>query len=242
MATTAPGIRARVIDARIWNSLLREIVWRPMVSDINSAIRRAGDSYESIRQEIGRIPDDPQLAGMTARSAEQQMARLKAYHTDRFTKTMRRYLGVKVDFMSDAVLEPVIRRGIQDSVDLIVTIPQRSHQALSDDLIRLAQTKPFDEAEVTKVLRENYKSSGYNLRRISRDQTNKAIGRLTEARQRQAGIFEYVWQTVGDPSVRETHEALNGMTFSWDASPPEGPPGTEIQCRCVALAVIPGLP
>ena len=242
MVTTAPGIRARVIDARIWDSLLRETVWRPMIADVNSAIRRANQDYISIRNQIVSLPDDPRLRGLAQSSAEVQMSRLKAYHTKRFTTTMRKYLGVNVNFMSDAVVEPAIRRGIQESVDLIVTIPQRLHGDLGDDLLQLAQTKPFDEQELTKVLRKNYKSSGYNLRRLSRDQTNKAIGRLTEARQRQAGVDQYIWQDSGDASVRPSHRDNSGQTFSWD-NPPVGTghPGEDIQCRCVALAIILGL-
>lgn len=70
---------------------------------------------------------------------------------------------------------------------------------------------------------------------IARDQVSKLNGQLTEWRQRNLGITEYVWRTSGDARVRDSHADLNGTRRSWDQSPK---PGEEVQCRCVAEAVI----
>lgn len=100
-------------------------------------------------------------------------------------------------------------------------------------------TEPFNQEDLRRVVREKGQSAGYNLRRITRDQTNKAIGNLTKARHEQLGIEQYVRRTAQDERVRPAHATLNGTTQRWDEPPAEGHPGQPIQCRCVAEPVIP---
>ncbi len=76
---------------------------------------------------------------------------------------------------------------------------------------------------------------------IARDQTLKLNGALTQIRQENAGVSEYVWSTSNDERVREEHAALEGQVFSWAAPPSVGHPGEDFQCRCVAIPVIPEL-
>ena len=53
------------------------------------------------------------------------------------------------------------------------------------------------------------------------------------------GIDQYVWSTALDERVRHTHAVNEGVVFRWDSPPGTGHPGYEIQCRCVANAIIP---
>ena len=39
--------------------------------------------------------------------------------------------------------------------------------------------RPFDRQALSRVLSAEFQSAGYNLRRLTRDQTGKAIGQLT---------------------------------------------------------------
>ena len=55
------------------------------------------------------------------------------------------------------------------------------------------------------------------------------------------GITQYIWRTSRDERVRESHLVLEGKTFSWDSPPDVGHPGQDINCRCTAEPVIPGL-
>ena len=90
------------------------------------------------------------------------------------------------------------------------------------------------------MLAQEFQSSGYNLRRLTRDQTQKQISNLTQARHRQMGIVEYRWSTSEDERVREEHAANNGKVFRWDTPPPiTGHPGNDILCRCVERPIIP---
>ena len=44
----------------------------------------------------------------------------------------------------------------------------------------------------------------------------------------------YIWRTVGDDQVRDSHAANEGKIFRWDNPPDTGNPGDAINCRCTA--------
>lgn len=78
---------------------------------------------------------------------------------------------------------------------------------------------------------------------LARDQSMKLTAQVTQAKQRAAGIEKFVWTTVGDERVRESHEELDGQTFSWDDLPtvdgePGVAPGTQYGCRCTPYPVV----
>ena len=148
---------------------------------------------------------------------------------------MRKYLGVNAilggrDFFGT---ERVLEAFVTQNVDLIVTIEKRFLAALAKDLTKHYVDTPFDQQAARKLIGSKYRSAGYNLRRIVRDQNNKLIGQLNQTRQTAVGIERYIWRTVGDSRVRATHQANDGETFRWDSPPPAtGSPGSDIQCRC----------
>lgn len=78
---------------------------------------------------------------------------------------------------------------------------------------------------------------------IARDQILKMNSNAQQLAQTEAGIEGYVWSTSEDERVRESHQALDGTTHSWDDPPsPDGEPvhpGEAINCRCVPVPVIP---
>lgn len=75
---------------------------------------------------------------------------------------------------------------------------------------------------------------------IARDQISKLNGNLTHIRQEASGVEEYEWSTSQDERVRPTHRSKQGKRFRWDSPPSDtGHPGADIQCRCVALPILP---
>lgn len=235
-----PKIAPLRVDEREYERVLAEEILRPLLAEWNGVIDRAGASYEAIRQAILALPEDPRLAGLSERAARRELTRIKNKHTRRFERVMRRYLGVRVDLLTD---EPIdLEARIADNVALIKTIPPRAHTALAGDLERLAVEAPFDQNRLHNTLRSQYGSAGYNVRRLTRDQTNKLIGDLNQARQTEVGIERYEWLTSQDERVRPRHVRNSGLIFSWDNPPPDtGHPGEDIQCRCVAVPILPGI-
>jgi len=106
---------------------------------------------------------------------------------------------------------------------------------------------------------------------IARNATSTIIGEYDKKQQQSAGVQLYMWQTAEDERVRPTHEALNGKVYSYDprtkapdsiqygkSSYRKGQivpqakdptynsgaptyPGQPWNCRCVAIALIPGI-
>lgn len=69
---------------------------------------------------------------------------------------------------------------------------------------------------------------------IAIDQVGKFNGKLTELRQRAAGVTHYRWRGVLDNRERKAHVAREGRLFSWDDPPADGHPGEPVRCRCSA--------
>lgn len=98
----------------------------------------------------------------------------------------------------------------------------------------------IEEIQALLVERGNVSESRAKL--IARDQTQKLNANVNQFRQRNAGVSEYEWSTSLDERVREEHMANEGQTFTWGNPPPStGDPGDDVNCRCVAIPVIPDL-
>lgn len=63
-------------------------------------------------------------------------------------------------------------------------------------------------------------------------------GLINEIRQRDLGIEQFIWETVGDERVRAAHSARSGGVYRWDAD--DEKPGEAPNCRCSAHPVPPG--
>ena len=100
------------------------------------------------------------------------MVRLNRYHRQRTIASFR--AALKVD-ISALLLDPPVRswmkQAISDNVDLIKTIPKTFHEGLKKRLEKELAEAPFDRARLTKLFRDEYKLTGYKVRRLARDQT-----------------------------------------------------------------------
>lgn len=98
----------------------------------------------------------------------------------------------------------------------------------------------IEEIEALLVERGGVSESRAQL--IARDQTSKLNSNVNQFRQRNAGVTAYEWSTSNDERVRDEHVANEGQTFTWGNPPPlTGDPGDDVNCRCVAIPVIPEL-
>lgn len=122
--------------------------------------------------------------------------------------------------------------------------------------------------EIARQLTERLEVTESKAALLARDQTLKLFGEMTELRQRNVGIEEYVWNTSGDervrgrpdgkyPNSRPSHWALEGKICRWDdptvyrdpgsdvwksrasIGAVEKHPGQDYQDRCQALPVLP---
>lgn len=235
MVLPAP-IRPRRVDERRYLSALRSLL-DPTLIGLRSRLAVA-DGYVEALRILANTPIAP--GERIPNLAREQIEAIDVYHRTRTLSTFANALGIDIrPLLSSASVRMFIAERIVENVALIRTIEPRYHEMLRRHIVELQMEAPFDRQALRRVLARDYRSTGRNLRRLTRDQNNKMVGQLTEIRQRQIGVKEYIWRTSEDERVRPTHREKNGRRFLWTEPPPDtGHPGQDIQCRCVAQAVV----
>jgi SPP1 gp7 family putative phage head morphogenesis protein len=134
---------------------------------------------------------------------------------------------------------------------------------LHEDQVSLITSLPLEAAEKAQIISRNSAINGVRAEisakkilelgditinratLIARTETAKANTALTVARAEAIGSKSFIWRTVGDADVRESHKALDGKVFEY-ANPPfvsieEGAhlPGDIWNCRCYAEPIFP---
>ena len=233
------GVGPRRIDELVYARNLRRLALNPLMAQLRSGLSEA--SATSLALEIIEgVFRRWRMGGLVDEEVAAHSARLSGYHRKRLIQTFRTALGIDIrPMLLDSAIEPLMTAWRRENISLIRTVPERFHGALYQRVSETFAQQPFDQQALSKVLNREFKVSGSNLRRITRDQTSKAVGQLTHARHRQLGIQEYTWRTAQDERVRPTHQVLDGTPQRWDNPPSVGHPGQDISCRCVAIPVVP---
>ena len=134
------------------------------------------------------------------------------------------------------------------NVDLITNLSDEMLGRIGDLLEDYDGTRV---EEIATALEDTFGVTRARAELIARDQTLKLNGRMNQQAQTNAGVERYRWSTSNDGSVRADHDELADQTFRWDDPPitnqhevdkgkPErrGGPGSDYQCRCVAIPVL----
>ena len=237
----ARPVKGRVKDYKRYEAEMRKKYLRPLLNGLSRRMGTAENAIEAGRAAAEAINSIMTLHnnGVPTHVVAENLERVRNHHRLATRRVIRSAIGVDVALLlSEPPVAEFMRRKIAENVDLIKTIPERLKVSLTKRMRQEFETAPFDKARLRELLREEYQSSGYNLTRITRDQTSKIIGQLTEIRQRQLGIPGYQWSDSGDSRVRPSHAANDGIFFLWSEPPATGAPGSEFLCRCSALATI----
>ena len=168
-------------------------------------------------------------------------------HNDTISKSIARdfkRIGLVVDPQSPLVRNAVARLH-REQVNLIKTLPLRAGE-VAQDMSRRIATETGERAEtlIAKLqgLRKGYPE--YAARRLARTEVAKAQAAIVQIQSAELGIKQYVWRTVRDEAVRDSHAKMEGKVCDWD-NPPEVEPGKRFHpggiynCRCYAEPVIP---
>lgn len=110
-------------------------------------------------------------------------------------------------------------------------------------ILKNGYLKGTSNKEIIKEITHQTGIAENKARFWARDQASKFFGEVTRERQTSAGIPGYIWRTVGDPSTRDSHSALEGTYHEWK-NPPKVlrangtvvsmHPGDDFNCRCFA--------
>ena len=242
MPRNPKAVRPRVKDSRAYERALRQTYLYPMFRRMRKSLATAEGSTQAFRAMdtvVNGITARPNH-GVPTREIQRAINSIDGYHRKRVIQSFRAALGVDVAiFLAQPEIAALLAEKVSQNVDLIKTIPVRLHDALKTKLQEELAEAPFDQKRLTRLVRQEFKSTGWNLRRIVRDQNSKTISGLSRVRQSQLGINRYVWRTSQDERVRPEHNANSGRAFEWADPPAEtGHPGSDVLCRCLAEPLI----
>lgn len=201
------------------------------------------DDLYSVFQQIAKDMIEPKR--ITTTRMTRLGPQINQYNKDEWKRLVRSQYGVNPTREEPDKYLPLLRQWATDNARLINDIPNKTINEIQErvvDALLSGQTQTDMTADIIDALGERTDVTDSRARLIARDQTAKLNGRLTQERQVDAGVDSYVWRTVGDERVRETHDAVDGMTFSWGTPPAEtddNHPGEDYQCRCWAEPILP---
>ncbi len=197
------------------------------------------DALKALRSSLGGLDPIIEEIASTFTASVDKVQRKK------FFGSIEKAVGVDLrGVVSEEGISEAVHLATQQNVSLIKTLPERYFAQIENitynEIIggSLKPDVPFT-AQIEALYDDAASNSRSNAKRIARDQNNKLSGDLSQVRQTNAGIEEYVWSASKDGDVRKSHKDHDGKTYRWD-SPPKatGHPGHDIQCRCVALPVL----
>ena len=165
---------------------------------------------------------------------------LAKYHLRMFLTGIKVAAKVNVEpLISETVFNIAMKKSISDNVELIKSIPKKLLDELKTAVSDAFYGVEFDKNQLEKTLLQRFNVSKSRAKLIARDQTNKTISAMTQNRNRQLGIEEYVWRGKMDHRERITHVQMEGQIVRYDTPPPIGHAGTPIRCRCLQQTVLP---
>lgn len=160
-------------------------------------------------------------------------------------KTMAGTFSLKGPIGSPKLTE-AIKASVEQSVDLIKTIPQKYFADITGAVMRSIQSGGSLEA-LRKELGRHSKRSARHVELMALDQTRKAYAAVSERKMEDLGITSFEWvHSGGARDPRDYHKnVLNGLIFRLDAPPivdpntgERGLPGSLPNCRCLKRPVI----
>lgn len=168
-------------------------------------------------------------------------ARTSTYQRVQLGRQVKAALGAD-PYVRDPVMAGVSRDFVAQNVSLISRIPKRLHEKI-EGLVMNAVAKPELNKDLAAQIEAQFGVSERHARLIARDQITKYHGAVNKARQESLGVKAFIWRTVNDERVRDSHADLDGIQFDWDDLPTNEDdeeifPGSEIQCRCSAEPVL----
>jgi Phage Mu protein F like protein len=193
------------------------------------------------RRWLGRFDAlGPKLAAHFARSHKNRVDRALAHDL--------RQSGFTVKFQTTKAMRDAYAAVIDENVGLIRSIAEQHLAGVRTVLMQSVQTGR-DIGALTKYIE---KRTGVTKRRaafIARDQNNKATAVMVRTRALELGVTRARWlHSAGGKEPRPDHVAFSNAKGTFDLAKGhdfdngEGVvwPGTAINCRCVALPIIPG--
>ncbi|TLD85816.1 minor capsid protein [Helicobacter sp. MIT 05-5294] len=139
----------------------------------------------------------------------------------RYTKSLEKFLNVRLKKQnkewnlkeSSRVVQNEMNAILERNAALIKTIPSDIIERYRSDILN--NVANLDQEAIINHFKTFSQISERRMRVIARDQTQKAINDLQNAKAQQLGFEYYIWRTSGDSRVSEEHKRLNGRIYSF---------------------------
>ena len=198
------------------------------------------DAIERLMDNL-RVEVNSKIVGQKAKLIDIGQ-KVSDWNSKEWRKTMNTVMGVSL-FQREPFLSDTLNSFIEENVTIIKDLQEETYRDIEGIVQRGIRSGKRHEAirgEIvgTKITKGVFKKLKTRINLIARDQVSKLNGQLTQLRQTNIGIKEYIWRTSEDERVRSSHAAKNGNKYKWNKPPVDtGHPGEDYQCRCWAEAV-----
>lgn len=143
---------------------------------------------------IGIALDIPEF--LLKRRTVTMAERIANFNRAGFDRQVRTVLGVN-PILNESYLIPQVESFVERNAALIKDIPEQSLKRI-EVKIRTGVERGLDTRKLTDIVQEELGIARNRAKLIARDQTSKFMSSLTQLRQTELGIDEYVWSTSGD--------------------------------------------
>ena len=134
---------------------------------------------------------------------------------------------------------------IEQNFSLIKTLTDKQLNRVKTNVINDIRSGNFKASKLRATLVKDFKMSERHAVLIARDQSHKLTSSLNQIRYEELGVTSYIWRTSRDqrvrgdpvglyPNAKYSHYKREGEIFYFNSPPPDGNPGTPINCRCYA--------
>lgn len=184
----------------------------------------------------------------TSPFARQQAREIAStFVTDASTRAMRRTVGIDLYGGNDQLVD-YLKAAADQNAALITSIPVQYLEQVSNIVIGNMRSG-MRPSYIEQALVKQFGVTQRRARLISRDQTSRITGDINRIRQTSSGISYFRWLTAQDERVRHTHVIAGSRdtkygkgVYKWNELPKNEKgapmyPGSEINCRCVAVPV-----
>lgn len=234
---------ARLLVAYVEKEL--EIVEEFLPEMVDSVYRNSvrndavGDWLGNLVDRVQRKVKEKLTPLVAIRKTFQQVNR---FVSTQMTETIESLFGSKPrQFNNTRQFEMIQTIWTSQNLELVKSIDTQIMEKLrfmmSQRIIHAA-SKPELTEQLTKEIQELAGVTRNRAALIAADQVGKLNSQLTQYRQVNAGIEEYIWNTRKDNRVRPAHITREGKRYKWSEPPSDGHPGWAIRCRCTALPLI----
>lgn len=140
-----------------------------------------------------------------------------------------------------------LREALARNVDLITSLPTdaaaRVHKLTVEALVTGRRAE-----DIAKEIMRSGEVTKSRAKLIARTEVGRTAEELKKTRAQHVGSPGYIWRTVGDADVRESHAEMEGVFVAWGANGGQGAQlsdgtvchaGTIYNCRCYAEPVLP---